>query len=69
MSRVWVSSRSLMWGGIVQVCYIVCVCVAHDVCVVLGSSLVFLAFLLCDDGKKRLSYLFYHNTVELVSML
>ena len=29
-----------------------CVCVAHDVCIMLGSSLVFLAFLLCDDGKE-----------------
>ena len=38
-----------------------CVCVTHDVCVVLGSSLVFLAFLLCGDRKKRLSCLFYHN--------
>ena len=39
-----------------------CVCVMHDVCIVLGSSLVFLTFLLYVDGKKKgLSYLFYHN--------
>ena len=41
-----------------------CVCMMHDVCVVLGSSLVFLAFfLLYVDRKKKkgLSYLFYHN--------
>ena len=39
-----------------------CVCVMHDVCIVLGLSLVFLAFLLYVDRKKKgLSYLFYHN--------
>ena len=39
-----------------------CVCVMHDVCVVLGSSLVFLVFF-CYVliGRKGLSYLFYHN--------
>ena len=30
-----------------------CVCMTHDVCVVLGSSLVFLAFLLYVDRKKK----------------
>ena len=30
-----------------------CVRVSHDVCVVLGSSLIFLAFLLYDDGKEE----------------
>ena len=30
-----------------------CVCVTHDVCIVLGLSLVFLVFLLCVDRKKR----------------
>ena len=35
----------LTWGGVVQVHYVVCgVCVAHNVCVVLGSSLVFFVF-------------------------
>ena len=29
-----------------------CVCTMHDVCVVLGSSLVFLVFLLCVDRRK-----------------
>ena len=30
-----------------------CVCVCHtNVCIVLGSSLIFLAFLLYDDGKE-----------------
>ena len=30
-----------------------CVHVSHDVCVVLVSSLIFLAFLLYDDGKEE----------------
>ena len=29
-----------------------CVCVAHDVCVILRSSSVFLVFSLCDNGRK-----------------
>ena len=29
-----------------------CVCAMHDVCMVLGSSLVFLVFLLCVDRRK-----------------
>ena len=42
-----------------------CVCMTHDVCVMLGSSLVFLAFLLYVDRKKKvLSCLFYHNKSE-----
>ena len=54
--------------GVVSCRFItLCVCVACDVCVVLGSSLVFLAFLLCDDGKKRSSYLSYHNTFHRLS--
>ena len=31
-------------------------CVAHNVCVVLGLSSVFLVFLLCGNGRKD-----YHN--------
>ena len=46
--------------------FTLCVCVTHDICIVLGSSLVFLAFLLCDDGKKKLSYLFYHNKTHTI---
>ena len=39
-----------------------CVCVVHDVCVVLGLSLVFLVFFVYMlIGGKGLSYLFYHN--------
>ena len=38
-----------------------CVCVSHDVCVMLGSSLVFLAFCYVMMGRKSLSCLFYHN--------
>ena len=41
-----------------------CVRVLHDVCVVLGSSLVFLAFCYVMMGRKSLSFLFYHNTFE-----
>ena len=45
-----------------------CVCVMHNVCVMLGSSLVFLAFfLLCVDRKKTLSCLFYHNRSQCLS--
>ena len=45
-----------------------CVCVTHDICIVLGSSLVFLAFLLCGDRKERVSYVFYHNTAHLAAL-
>ena len=47
-----VSCLGLM--GVVVLCRFImlCVCVAHDVCIVLGSSLVFLVVLLYDDGKK-----------------
>ena len=39
---------------------LVCVCLG-DVCIVIGSSLMFLVFFyLCVD-KKSWSYLFYHN--------
>ena len=42
-----------------------CVCVAHDVCVVLGSSLVFLVFLLCDDGKKVVIVILSQHTAHI----
>ena len=44
---------------------ILCVCVMHDVCVMLGLSLVFLVFF-CYVliGRKGLSYLFYHNIMD-----
>ena len=39
-----------------------CVCVVHNVCIVLGLSLVFLVFFVYMlIGGKGLSYLFYHN--------
>ena len=44
---VWVS-----WVGCRCVGSLCCVCVAHDVCVVLRSSSVFLVFLLCDNWRK-----------------
>ena len=51
-----------MWGGIVQVHYIVCVCVVHDVCIILGSSFsVCSLFLLCDDVKKD-CYIYFITT-------
>ena len=42
------------------------VCVAHDVCVVLGSSSMSLvSLLLCDNGRKFIIIIFlYHNTSE-----
>ena len=42
-----------------------CVHVMHDVCIVLGSSLVFLVFCYMLIGRKGLSYLFYHNSYQL----
>ena len=40
--------------GVVVLCRFItlCVCAAHDVCIVLRLSLVFFVFLLYDDGKK-----------------
>ena len=67
-SSDWSPGPMLMWvrlglfhGMSLYVFVTLCVCVMHNVCVVLGSSLVFLAFLLCGNRKKRLSYVFYHN--------
>ena len=44
---------------------ILCVCVTHDICIMLGSSLVFLVFF-CYVliGRKGLSYLFYNNMMD-----
>ena len=39
-----------------------CVHVLHDVCIVLVSSLIFLAFCYMMMGRKNISFLFYHNT-------
>ena len=47
LGLIWVS-----WVGWHCVSSLCCVCVAHDVCVVLSSSSVFLVFLLCDNGRK-----------------
>ena len=65
MSHVWVLSRSLSWGGIVQVRCIVCVCVAHDVCVVLGSSLVFLTFCYVMMGSYHLYFITTSRRLEM----
>ena len=56
LGLVWVS-----WVGWHHVTSLHCVCVAHDVCIILRSSLVFLVFLLYDDGKKGYHSHFYHN--------
>ena len=61
VSRIWVSSRSLSWGGVIWVRYIVCVCGTRCMRRVGVISGIF-SFCLCDDGKKMLSCLFYHNT-------
>ena len=45
-----------------------CVCVMHDVCIVLGSSLVFLVFFYMLIEIKGLSCLFYHNTHQYKQM-
>ena len=47
LGLVWVS-----WMGWHRVGLLHCVCVAHDICVVLRSSSVFLVFSLCDNGGK-----------------
>ena len=62
VSHVWVSSRSsyMGWCHAGSLC---CVCVTHDVCIMLGSFLVFLVFFVMWWWEERLSYLFYHNSL------
>ena len=61
VSCVWVSSRSLSWGGIVWVRCIACECGTWCMCHVEVISGVFLAFIMWWWEEKRLSCLFYHN--------
>ena len=39
-----------------------CVCMTHNVCIVLGSSLVFLAFF-CYRKKKKVYHIYFMTTV------
>ena len=62
MSHVSVSSRSLTWGGIVQVRYSVCVCVWYMMYASCwGHLFSVFSFLLCDDGKKD-CYIYFITT-------
>ena len=60
-------SCGFIWVFFVLSSYVfvtLCVCMTHDVCIMLGSSLVFLVFCYMLIGGKGLSYLFYHNNVQ-----
>ena len=63
-----VSCLSLM-GAVVSCQFVMlCVCVAHDVCVISGLSLVFLVFLLYDDGKKGYRSYFITTVLKLAPL-
>ena len=67
-SSDWLLGPMLMWVHLGLFCVLSsyvfvtsCVCMMHNVCIVLGLSLVFLVFCYMLTGRKGLSYLYYHN--------
>ena len=66
---VWVRV-GLSYVMLLYVFVTLCVCMMHDVCIMLGSSLVFLAFfLLYVDKKKKKGYHVYFITTKVLQWL